>query len=449
MPYDAFLRDGKWNVFKLNGDNQPSGEALSWHDSQQAAKDQIKAMYASEGKEHAPDSLKSVGYIAPRPLSLWERIANKQRPGVTVFKRGNARYMFIVTSNGYRDREREYITTQTLKNYVERSWVADDVCKTDNDLLFWHEDELVGSIGSIFWADMQGPFLLEVAKEGNGEKAKRVWDYIEANPQQQWGASHGFRYETKVLSADGTATYHDIEKFETSVLPLENAANPYTFSGVIMSKERDAVLEKMGIPIAALRGKVADLEKGLAAQGVEHKSADVKGIVDNLGTAIDTFLSKVTDNPAPGMKEDLMAAIISSLAVSADSAETAPTDSAPVEQMDTDQPLSDDQQEKLDEMNSKQIKLLDTLTTSQTTITQALIELQNTVKGLTPLNDLRGEFVKLTDRLSAVEKQLSGRPRAASQAVETVVTKEDVPAQVQKELTKTSSFWGTTLKETQ
>lgn len=175
--------------------------------------------------------------VSPRPLTWFEKLRYRQyAPGVVVVKGdGKLRHMFIITSNSYKDREHEWITTDALKNYVERSWVADDICMPRNTLRFWHKQV----IGDIVWCDMQGPFLIELAREKRGvvtHKGKRypiakVWDYIEKNPDGiEWGASHGFKYR------DGDKhdkTYHAIRKFETTVLPLRNAANPITFSGVI------------------------------------------------------------------------------------------------------------------------------------------------------------------------------------------------------------------------
>lgn len=48
MPYKAFQRDGKWQVFKLNADNEPDGAPLGEHDSEDAANEQVAALYANE-----------------------------------------------------------------------------------------------------------------------------------------------------------------------------------------------------------------------------------------------------------------------------------------------------------------------------------------------------------------------------------------------------------------
>jgi len=48
MPYKAFQRGGKWQVFKLDADNEPDGAPLGEHDSEDAANEQVAALYANE-----------------------------------------------------------------------------------------------------------------------------------------------------------------------------------------------------------------------------------------------------------------------------------------------------------------------------------------------------------------------------------------------------------------
>lgn len=174
-------------------------------------------------------------------VGVLDRIRFRNRkPGVTIKRTADGlRYMELITSNSYKDRDNETITTKALQQYVERSWIADDVCRTQNVLKFWHKGR---AIGDIVWCDMEGPFLIEVAREKQGvfkhrgliHKISDVWDYIEAHPQEKWGTSHGFLYKSiRYNPKTREVIYDHIRKFETSVLPLRYAANPFTYSGVI------------------------------------------------------------------------------------------------------------------------------------------------------------------------------------------------------------------------
>lgn len=148
------------------------------------------------------------------------------------------RRAFVVTSNAYIDRDDEIIKEKALKRYVESCWKGEAFVGT-NPLLWWHGGE---PIGRILFADMVGPFLLEVFEElpdtvinlaGEGEppftaSVREVWDGLEG--RTDLGASHEFDYKSGDQE-DGV--YEMIIKTETSVLPRDSAANAYTLFEVL------------------------------------------------------------------------------------------------------------------------------------------------------------------------------------------------------------------------
>lgn len=168
-------------------------------------------------------------YATPKALSWLEKLRTKQRPGVQIYKNADGlRTMVIVTTNAYKDRDGDIITTDALKEWVARQWVADDQY-VSSPLLFWHlTDE---PIGDVVYSEVSGRFLIELAKEANTPFAKAVWDHIESTPEEEWGASHGFVHHETTPRGEGRV-FRTIDKFETSVLPVRYAANPYTFSEV-------------------------------------------------------------------------------------------------------------------------------------------------------------------------------------------------------------------------
>lgn len=154
---------------------------------------------------------------------------------------GGLRVMWIVTSNAYRDREGEIVSQKALEGYVESCWKEGDFVGT-NPLLVWHAGD---AIGDIVFADMRGPFLIEIAQErpntivnlaADGEppiyaEIKAVWDALEQEPDL--GASHQFYY----LTSDRDDRIYDvIKKTETSTLPRQAAANLFTDGMVIRSE---------------------------------------------------------------------------------------------------------------------------------------------------------------------------------------------------------------------
>ena len=386
-------------------------------------------------------------FAAPKPVGILSRV----KDGLTIYKdQSGRRFMFIVTSNSYTDRENETIATKALQSYVDRAWAVEDKCLPDNPLLFWHDGQ---PIGDVIWTDMEGPFLLEVAKERPNQvvrlttkgriwktSIKAIWDAIEKGTYR-WGASHGFRYPDSGFK-DGV--YSQIAKFETSVLPLDAAANPYTFAGVMDDMNKDKVLaDLLKTPGVAdkFRKGVRAVKQELDKRGLEHKALEqtqLKGIMENLSGALDQFLAKVSDSPDPALKDQLMAAIVSALA-SAPAGEPDGDEGMDTETMEGDDmpaaeaPAADDEEKAVPAVfTGKQLKLLERLITSQESLTNDGIEMRKAVvkvaEAVVPLADVPESVKSLEERLAAIEKRLNGAPKRAAAAPETVV--ED------KELTK-------------
>ena len=239
-------------------------------------------------------------YQTPKPVGFFKQFRSALKAGLHVLRGDDgSRYLFSITSNSYRDREGEAMTTKALKDYVDSSWKGGQFV-AQQPLMFWHDDRLP-KIGDVIWADMEGPFLIEVSKEAHNAFAKKVWDYVEENPSQRWGTSHGFDYAPDEQSPDGV--YHEIFKFETSLLPHYAAANQYTLSTVIGEKamsnpKRDQVLDSiMGRKGAAeqFRRVPKAMEKALNSAGVSHKA--FKGLADDAHQKVSNHIAKLTDDP--------------------------------------------------------------------------------------------------------------------------------------------------------
>lgn len=439
--YDAFNESGVWRVYALDETGKPTGIAVKTLRTEREAVDAT----------HALNDTRKKGYIAPRPASLLSR----RKTGISIYKGDDGlRYMFIVTSNSYKDRDDETITTKALQNYVDAAWAVEDKCLPENPLLFWHDGE---PIGDIVWTDMEGPFLIEVAKEranrvvrlttkGKAWKTtiKQIWDAFET-ARYSWGASHGFKYPDSAFE-DGT--YKQIAKFETSILPLDAAANPYTFAGVLDDMNKNQVLENLlgqaGVA-EKLRKGVRTVKQELDRRGLEHKAAKPqtakKGIVEDLDTVISEFASKLTDSGADvdTLKNELREAVVEAL-MKGPHAE--PDEDNVVEDVETeymeDDPTEEDAMQAA--VMSKQIALMDRLIKSQESIVTDTTEMKNAVstvaKAVSPLVDLPEQFKSLADRLAAVEKRLSGAPRRASVAEETIVDDKKLADAVKEQHTR-------------
>lgn len=468
MPYKV-MKDGDQHCVEKEGGGRVPGGC---HSSESDANAHIRALYAAENsKEH-------IGFIAPEPIKKGFLGIGRKQSTSSVFKDASgSRYMFIITSNGYRDRDNEIITTKALEDYVNASWPADDRCMTKNEHQIWHSIP----IGDIVFCDMQGTFLWEISKEragtfdyeGQTYPIAHVWDYIEQHPEEQWGASHGFKY----MSSDrDDGTYEWIQKFETSTLPLRYAANPYTFSGVIdmqdkEKSQRGAFLDKLlgrdGVA-DELRKAPTALETALTAAGVQHKAMQ-----SDASPAVPTATAE-TETPATGsdeattifnaawavieanngkegvttdqVKQQMLAAIQQQLA--ADHAtETAPPPTPAAKALATTE-IGELQNpmEAIKALTKFNNELIDTQAQQSKDLGevvkafQALAPVVNAIAGLPDI------VTKLGERVGDVEKQLAGRPRIASQDAATKVDENKLSPELQKSMVEYQNYLGVPVK---
>jgi hypothetical protein len=441
--------------------NESKGGAMSSPGVRGAAvkkKPPVPAKKPAPKKASQPVDQAAKAYIAPKPPAIW----NRGKVGVVVTKgRDGRRQMMLVTSNSYRDREKEAVATKALQSYVEKAWtIAEDKCLPQNTLRFWHN----GDIGDIVYADMEGPFLIEVAKERPNRvinvarpgqppflvEIKEVWDYLEENPDEiDWGASHGFKFYKGKLTPDGV--YKQIYKFESSVLPLRWAANPYTFSGVVDVEPRDKLLQQLvgRANAKGLRQGVRGLKKTLDAKGVQHKAVKTeaeqpdeaeKGMLEDMQEKIGAALGEITDDPDKVKKlQDSLMAIIAGMSGSepdGDEPQGTEADAEAGYQYDELDPETEGA------LSSKGLKLLDALIQTQETIAEDVQAIAGVQKAMAPIAALPNQVGALEKRLKALETQLKMRPQAASEADETVVEDDDLLAKVQKAMSKFDPFFG-------
>jgi len=378
-------------------------------------------------------------------------ILASEHKAVTV-KQGEdgARYMTLVTSNSYKDREDEYISAQALTDWVDKQWDGEQF-KSDNKLDFWHMP--TPTIGALVWADMQGTFLTEVYKERESglpfvrHFTRAIWDYIEK--QDNFGASHLFIYDPEqVEEADDGRVYHAIDKRRSTALPIEYAANPYTFSGVLtmtdtQKKKRDGLLDNLFGPgfAGTLRSLVGRAEEKLEQSGIEHKAIGPTVTRDDFRDAVliatKEVVKAVSENDGEetiaiaDIVDDVIAALMTVPATNvADYEAILAVDPEPGETKDEDEtetaPAVDDEFKAL---VTKAITAYGTVTQDNAALLAQQMELVTAMKAL---GDLPAAISAMANRIALLEKQLAGRSKRASRAAETeieVVT-PDLVAQV-------------------
>lgn len=236
MPFSVRVVDGEHCVFKKGSD-----KSLGCHSTPREAFAQIAAIEASEGNKVL--AFKSGEEIFVSMTDVEEALERAIRKAIDETGEEERRLMLLVTSNAYRDREEEIIRQKALERYVDMAW-KDGKFEGDDPLYVWHAG---APIGTIVYADMEGAFLIEVARElpntiinlaADGEpimetEIRKVWDALE-DPPEDMGASLEFVF-LKSDREDGV--FERIVKTETSVLPRSAAANSFTLAEVIKNKE--------------------------------------------------------------------------------------------------------------------------------------------------------------------------------------------------------------------
>jgi hypothetical protein len=375
-----------------------------------------------------------------------------------VFKANERRYMFLISSNAYRDREGDIVKEKALHEYVDHF--------KPTPHLFWHGGD---PIGEIIGAKMVGPFLLELSQELPDEEIdlrrfddekpmlvqrKAVWDVLE-NGTTAWGASIGFAHQ------QGDEQDHEFErvlKVETSSLPLTKAANGITPSFVIGGKpmsetakrDRRNLFDDVIKKITGKDGSVSELEaaiEGMTAaldkSGLERKEFDskkVKGLVEEMQARIMEILGELTDDEAKktALANTIAAELMGTAAEVVD-------ETVPVEEMQDEENPEEEQLPQVMMELGLQVKAL----------AQESTDVQNEMKELIPaVVDIAHAFTvkeqeveALEARLLKIEKLMALTPRAASTAKETAVDNAAVKNEIDKSLRGQKTVLGIPVKE--
>jgi len=225
-----------------------------------------------------------VAVIIDPQASIQTRVSNflKRQPlkdGVGVLKdNAGRRYMFMITSNGYQDRDNQHVATKAIEQYVDSCWQTEDHFNGKNAHYIWHMKEL-GSISDLMFADVWSGFLVELWREQmDNPIAKGFYNYVEKHPEMEWGASQGF-FGSKADAQTGV--FKSIVKYESTTLPRAAASNVLTLSEVLpMEKsKRDQFLnafmkEEFGIEDAAglLKQGTDKLRAAMQERGIQAKA---------------------------------------------------------------------------------------------------------------------------------------------------------------------------------
>lgn len=355
MPWAAFQEGSQYCVYKLNADNDKTGESLGCHPSRDEAQKHVAALYAKTEKADYPwddcmrdqmerygdeDTARKVcgmiraeygGKASDADMKAIEKkLGVKHKAGARHSGNDNALiqkahdmlcelgakcavpsgygpmenkadslHIFKDTSGAYRwisfsssaFRDRD-------REIVSTKALNDDVMRADTDgdygpLRFWHEPGI--DLGSCDFNAMEGRMLVESGTFKTQEIAEALKEHAD-----ELGVSIGFTHPADEPDASGI--FNHIRRFERSIVPADKASNLLTQfvvkdAGDAMEATKKTLLEKLiGAKLAAqFIGDAQSKQKDAEDKGVAFKETPAQPPVDAAVKADD----KPDDKPAP------------------------------------------------------------------------------------------------------------------------------------------------------
>lgn len=275
----------------VNGDISPTGKSNFWLAQQTYEQTPIPVTIikdaegtnissaASSDAEQKPGLIEVfIAKVKSFGASLRPSVAQEHagvRSGIVFYKSDEGIRFFARASNNYKDKHKEIISAAAHNDYV--NWAEKQA--TYPDLLLWHVPS--ARVGAVDWMDYADGMLC-----ASGIVDKAYEPIAEKLANQEVGVSLGF---FGIPNADGV--YERYRAFEMSVLPLANAANPWTSftlleNDMAFSEQRKTWLtEKMGVSADTVQAWEAETTKAaesLKALNIEYKAEEATSITDEL-----------------------------------------------------------------------------------------------------------------------------------------------------------------------
>ncbi len=212
-----------------------------------------------------------------------------------VFKQANGQHRWVLqSSSGFRDQDREIVSTKSLEADVERADADGDY----GPLLWWHVKGL--ELGDCDFNAMHGRVLIESGTFRHPTFAQMAKEHAD-----ELGVSIGFLHPENEPDADGV--FHTIRRKERSLLPRDRASNLLT-SVVVVPKESTMTKNKVD-KLKQLVGDPAVVDGLIAGAEQAEKAASEAGLA-----------FKETQTPAPVVSTETSASVPTSVptSVSAD-----------------------------------------------------------------------------------------------------------------------------------
>lgn len=264
---------------------------------------------ASETVPVKEDEPKPVEDVKP---TMDNAIAKEFTSDFSIFKQADETWRWVgVTSSGFRDRDRQLVTSDALKADVARMnkeqdfgnlKLRPDVAEGLGNMSFWHimlKEEDPRTLYPGVALDIASCDVSEMAGEVSNLESGVFFDNAVgesfAAAQKDMGFSREFFYPASEPDAQGN--FNRIHTYRRTILPRQYASNLMSDSTLSIQKAtREDKMSKFATIVGAekalaMQKAIEEKEKGLSSRGVEHKETaplDVAALTKELSAAFAT-----------------------------------------------------------------------------------------------------------------------------------------------------------------
>lgn len=301
--------------YQVKGDcavNSSTGETVKCHDTHAQALAHLKALYAN-----VPDASKKEHLMSKNPFDTFANwfntsfkeaksdapVKEEEKPSeeekqddtpmekvaiksyttdFSIFKQTDDTYRWVgVTSSGFRDRDKQLVTSDALKADVERM----NKEASFGNLSFWHvmfKEEHPQTLDPGIALDIASCDVSEMAGEVSNLESGVFFDNAVgkafADVQNDMGFSIEFFYPASEPDAQGN--FNNIHRYRRTILPKQHASNLMSDSTLAIQKAtREDKMSRFAQIVGeekalATRKAIEEKERELAHKGVERKETD-------------------------------------------------------------------------------------------------------------------------------------------------------------------------------
>lgn len=171
-----------------------------------------------------------------------------------------------------------------------------------------------------------------------------------------------------------------------------------------------------------------------------------KGILEDMKTAVDELIAKVSDDAPEGLSNELIATIMGFLS-KVDEGEEEPTEEDPTDEIPVPEDEEDEEVMNFAKTLLKENNAMHEDVKALAELVPTFIDMAGTIRTLLPLVESSGKIDKLVEDMAILQKKVSGRPRVASKDNGNLFKDQKVEDQLKEGTEGESTFFGHRIKK--